>query len=265
MSILAVVSACLLNFRGAGVSMPLLPSDTHPLATQIGDLLTVNQFIMYGLVIASLVLCIRFLFTNFPSHFTWIDYAALCITALACSQLQSFFWQSNTQMGALPASDVAQSMFNELFVEISNQLVAGGLMLVIVIRLCIAFIMLARLNKPFARGDRFVLLLDVVVGVSFFLGKSKPLLPFSLATQRSIDNLFHIIPPNILFSAALLAVALISFHWLGHSKSVGDRKVLQILFRIGLICICLQLVIPSLLFTLPALLALTLGVVVATV
>jgi hypothetical protein len=60
-------------------------------------------------------------------------------------------------------------------------------------------------------------------------------------------------------------MALISMWWSTRCKFSGDRRLLHIVFGLALLCGLLQLVAPSLFFTLLALIALIIGMAITAI
>lgn len=342
--VLALVSSGMLNFLGSGVELPILPVTLPALTSPVGDLLSPDRIVVYGLVAATLLVGIRILFARFPANFAFWDYVVLFLAAVVCAQLQTFPWGSPAPLGNMPAFLAALFVVNrivascltllvfigsvialatlllplarrfkqvEQIVEavskhaawlshlplwlervmafgtaagcallaglygqvgpFSLQIFAGGgvsitvSQIVALLYAILALIALGRLMRPFTRGDRFLLLMNIVFCTAFYFVRAAPPIPLSFVLPGWDEGAYYSEVPNLLFACLLICIALISFWWSARCKFSGDRRLLQVLFSFALTGGLLQLVAPSLFFTLLALLALLMGVVVASI
>ncbi|MBV9258036.1 MAG: hypothetical protein JO215_08465, partial [Ktedonobacteraceae bacterium] len=139
-----------------------------------------------------------------------------------------------------------------------NQLVA--LLFVI-----LAVIIIYRIKLPLARGSRFLLLLNIILGALLYLGRAHPPLPLTFALQDWNSSVSHSSAPILLFVSLCSATALISFWWAERSSFPGDRRLLQILFTLTLVGGFLQILSTAFLVTLLALQTLVIGMAIATI
>jgi serine/threonine protein kinase len=152
--VLAVACVLLQNAKGTAVSISLASLQVHPLAYRVEDLLTINQVFIYGLAAAGLLLLVRV-----ARDITWIDRAAVFVVAFACTLLQSTFWSGVVQQAelSLPGVDGPSPMPAQLSIIAVNQLVADGLLLVVVSGLMLSvLILLIRSLRQLPSIDRRV-------------------------------------------------------------------------------------------------------------
>ncbi|GCE08116.1 hypothetical protein [Dictyobacter aurantiacus] len=340
--ILALVCAGMLNFLGDGVALPYGPYSTFTLTWTIADLLSSTQIVIYGLIIAGVLMLIRWLFTRFSGTFTFWDHVMLFFTALVCAQLQVFPWESSVLLTQTPELQATFSTLNNsiagsltwlmlagsigvlalLLLPLARQITqiervatliseraswlvhvpvwfehmliastASGCALLIglygltdptpailyaiggigitwyqiaaLLFVILAIISIGRLTRPLTRSDRFLLLMNIVLCTVFYVAKGVPQIPLSSVLQNWDEGAYNSQLPNLLFGMLLAGMALIFLWWSTNQKRSGDRRLLQIIFVLALTSSVLQLWVSSLFFTLLALLALIMGVVIA--
>jgi len=342
--ILAIASAGMINFLGSGVKLPIGSASLPLLTSKAVDFLMPDRIVQYGLVAASLLVGIRLLFIRFSGNFAFWDHVVLFFTAVVCTQLQVFPWESPAPQGIL--SEVSAFFFavNRVVASSLTWLVfSSGAVALVVLLLPVArqfklveriikvvnghaawlthlplwlarvmafgtgvgctllmglygevgsvplqafsaggvtitfyqiaaplfaifpIITLCRLRRPFTRGDRLLLLINIFFCTIFYFLNATPTIPLSLVLQGWNEGAYHSQVPDLLFAFLLVWMALISFWWSVSRKFSGDRRLLQILSGLALTGGLLQLMAPSLFFTLLALLTLIMGVIIATI
>jgi hypothetical protein len=171
----------------------------------------------------------------------------LCTTTLACALLAELYGQ----VGSGTISSL--TLFEAVTV---NQLVA-----LLFVVLSVSTLLLLK-RRP-ARGDRFLLLLNIGLCTLLYLGRDLPALPLVFLWHNGSAAVAHAPVSLLLFASLCSLTALVSFWWAEHSPFPGNRRLLQILFSLALVGGFLALLSSALLFTLLALLPLVMGVALA--
>lgn len=173
----------------------------------------------------------------------WIERLIVLGTIMSCA-LQAFFYGQDPVL----AKNISPIVCG-LIAALSAILALSSLFLV---------------KRPFKRGSRLLLLLNIAFATAFYIIRANPLIPLAFVLQNWSASAAHSSTPNLLFALLLIVTALVSLWWSTRCKFSGDRRLLHIFFGLALFCGFLQLIVPALLFTLLALLMLTIGMVIAT-
>ncbi len=129
----------------------------------------------------------------------------------------------------------------------------------------LTMIAFGRRRLSFTRGDRFLVLMNIIFCTAFYFVRANSLAAPSQVFQSWNENMYNSQLPDVLFVLFIVWGVFIMFWWSARCKFSGDHRLLQIVA--GLACIggLLQLFIPSLFFALLTHLSLIMGGIVTTV
>jgi hypothetical protein len=178
------------------------------------------------------------------------------------------FWHTRMMFIATTISCV---MLEALYLPegpIFSQTFPGGdvaALLVVIYFAFLALIALHRWRVSFTRGDRLLLLMNIIFCAAFYFVRINALAAPSLVFSGWNEDVYYLQIPDVLFVLLIVWGAFIMFWWSARCKFSGDHRLLQIVAVLALIGGLLQLCIPSLFFTLLALLSLIMGSIVTTI